>query len=95
MNKRWPRSRPALEASSKQILYVGGIGDASVLKIATNMLTASTVQTLAEALALVRSAGIDGSKLAEALEHNASRSATADFKLAAMLAAKFRGEFLA
>ena len=85
--------RLVLEASSKKILHVGGIGDASVLKIATNMLTATTVQTLAEALALVRSAGIDGAMLAQALENNASRSATSDFKLAAMLAQNFEANF--
>ena len=86
-------ARPALEASSKKILYVGGIGDASVLKIATNMLTATTVQTLAEALALVRSAGIDASKFAEAMENNASRSGTSDLKLPAMLAQNFEPNF--
>ena len=85
--------RPSLEATSKAILHVGGIGDASVLKIATNMLTASTVQTLAEALALVRAAGIDGAKLVEALESNASRSGTSDLKLPAMIAANAEPNF--
>lgn len=85
--------RPVLEATSKAILHVGGVGDAAVLKIATNMLTASTVQTLAEALALVRAAGIDGSKLVEALENNASRSGTSDLKLPAMIAANTEPNF--
>ncbi len=85
--------RPVLEATSKAILHVGGIGDASVLKIATNLLTASTVQTLAEMLALVRAAGIDGSKLVEALENNASRSGTSDLKLPAMIAAHAEPNF--
>ncbi len=85
--------RPVLEATSKAILHVGGIGDASVLKIATNMLTASIVQTLAEALALVRAAGIDGSKLVEALENNSSRSGTSDLKLPAMIAANTEPNF--
>ena len=85
--------RPVLEGSSKAILHLGGIGDASVLKIATNMLTATTVQTLAEALALVRAAGIDGSKLVEALENNGSRSGTSDLKLPAMIAANTEPNF--
>ena len=85
--------RPVLEASSKTILHVGGIGDASVLKIATNMITASTVQTLAEALALVRAAGISGQKLVEALENNGSRSGTSDLKLPAMIAQNFEPNF--
>ena len=82
-----------LEASSKAILHVGGIGDASVLKIATNMVTASTVQTLAEALALVRGAGIPGAKLVEALENNGTRSGTSDLKLPAMIAGNFEPNF--
>ena len=85
--------RPILEASSKAILHVGGIGDASVLKIATNMVTASTVQTLAEALALVRAAGVPSQKLVEALENNGSRSGTSDLKLPAMIAGNFDPNF--
>ena len=85
--------RPALEARAQKILHGGGVGDASVRKIATNMLTATTVQTLSEMLALVRSAGVDGAKLAEALEHNASRSGTSDLKLPAILAQNFEPNF--
>ena len=50
-------ARPVLAATSKKILHVGKVGDATVLKIVTNMLTATTVQTLAEMLALVRAGG--------------------------------------
>ena len=85
--------RPILEATSKTVLHVGGVGDASLLKIATNMMTASIVQTLAEALALVRAAGIDPSKLAEALENNGSRSGTSDLKLSAMIAGNTEPNF--
>lgn len=86
-------ARPVLEVSSKQIVPLGGVGDASVLKIATNMLTAATVQTLSEALATVRAAGIDGQRLVEAFEHNASNSATAGLKLPAMIARNFEANF--
>src|SRR5688572_20768884 len=44
------RVRPVLEASSKAILHVGDIGQAAVVKIATNMISAATAQALAEAL---------------------------------------------
>ena len=44
-------------------------------------------------LALVRAAGIDGSKLVEALENNASRSGTSDLKLPAMIAANAEPNF--
>ena len=86
-------ARPILEATSKQIVELGQVGDASTLKVATNMLTAATVQTLSEALAVVRSAGIDGQRLVEALEHNASQSPASAMKLPAMLARNFEANF--
>jgi 3-hydroxyisobutyrate dehydrogenase-like beta-hydroxyacid dehydrogenase len=85
--------RPVLEVTAKKVLYVGGMGDASTLKIATNMLTANTVQTVSEALALVRAAGVNGQRLLEALENNASGSTTATTKLSAMLAQNFEPNF--
>src|SRR5437764_4213602 len=51
-------ARPILQASSKEIVEIGGVGQASAMKIATNMVTAATVQAAAEALALVVAAGI-------------------------------------
>ncbi len=86
-------ARPVLEVTAKKVLHVGAVGEASVIKIATNMLTAATVQTLSEALALVRSAGIDGQRLADALEFNGTRSVTSDLKLPAMLADNFDPNF--
>ena len=86
-------ARPILEVTARKVLHVGGVGDASVIKIATNMLTAATVQTLSEALAIVHSAGIDGQRLADALEFNGTRSVTSDLKLPAMLAEDFDPNF--
>ena len=85
--------QPVLAVTSKKVLHVGGIGAASTLKIATNMLTATTVQTLSETLALVRAAGVDGQRLVEAFEHNASQSGTSAMKLPAMLAQNFEANF--
>jgi 3-hydroxyisobutyrate dehydrogenase-like beta-hydroxyacid dehydrogenase len=85
--------QPVLAVTAKTVIHVGVVGDASVLKIATNMLTANTVQTVAEALALVRAAGVHGQHLLGALENNASGSTTATTKLAAMLAQDFEPNF--
>jgi 3-hydroxyisobutyrate dehydrogenase-like beta-hydroxyacid dehydrogenase len=85
--------RPLLEASSKQILPVGEIGQASVLKIASNLLAASQVGALAEALALLDRHGVDLHKLALALEKNAARSGVVDMKLPAMLSGDFEPRF--
>jgi 3-hydroxyisobutyrate dehydrogenase-like beta-hydroxyacid dehydrogenase len=85
--------RPLLEASSKQILPVGEIGQASVLKIASNLLAASQVGALAEALALLDRHGVELHKLALALEKNAARSGVIDMKLPAMLTGDFEPRF--
>lgn len=77
---------PVLEATSKNVVVIGDeIGQAMVTKIATNLLTAAIVQSLAEALALARAAGIEPARFAEAMEHNGSRSGTSDLKLTAMI----------
>jgi 3-hydroxyisobutyrate dehydrogenase-like beta-hydroxyacid dehydrogenase len=74
-----------LRASSKAIVKIGKIGDAAVIKLATNMISAVTVQTLAEAYAIVKGSGIDPKALAEALKQHAVRSGVTDAKLAKML----------
>src|SRR5437763_13134764 len=51
-------ARPLLEASSKEILEIGKIRQATEIKVATNMVTAATVQASAEALALVQATGL-------------------------------------
>ncbi len=87
------RVRPLLEISAKEILYLGDIGDATILKIITNMVTASTVEVLAEALALTRAQGIDPDKLAQALEHNACGSTLTAMKLPTLIAADYDAHF--
>ncbi|MDB6072836.1 MAG: 6-phosphogluconate dehydrogenase NAD-binding, partial [Verrucomicrobiaceae bacterium] len=77
--------RAVLEASSSKIMHLGKIGDAMVLKIATNMISAVTVKGIAEALAVVRSQKVEPQKLLEALEANANYSALVGMKLPAML----------
>src|SRR6266513_4863586 len=52
------QARPVLEASRKEIVRIGAVGQASAIKIATNMVTAASVQAAAEALALVQALGV-------------------------------------
>ena len=68
------RAKPILEATSKAIVHIGNVGQAAVVKVVTNLISAVTVQTLAEALAIVRRAGIRPEALAAAIENNAMRS---------------------
>jgi len=84
---------PILEASSKQVIHVGAIGQASAIKIATNMLTAATAQAAAEALALVQALGLAPAKFVEAMCANASYSGTLAMKLPKMIERNFEPQF--
>jgi len=86
-------ARPILEASSKEIMVIGEIGQATAVKIATNMVTAAIVQAAAEALALVQTVGLPVEKLAEAMRGNASYSETLAMKLPKMIEADFEPHF--
>src|SRR5947208_11763478 len=86
-------ARPILEASSKEIIHIGAIGQASAIKIATNMITAASVQAAAEALALVQALGVPLEKFLEAIRVNASHSATLAMKVPKMLDRDFEAQF--
>ncbi len=85
--------RDILSASSTQIMHVGKIGDATVLKIATNAITAVTVKGVEEALAITRAQGIEPQKLLEALQPNANYSPLIGMKLPAMIHQNFEAHF--
>ncbi len=87
------KAEPVLKASSKAIVRCGEIGHAAVLKVATNMITAVTTQTLAEALALVTKAGLSPATFATAIENNACRSGATDMKLPKMVTADYDPHF--
>jgi 3-hydroxyisobutyrate dehydrogenase-like beta-hydroxyacid dehydrogenase len=87
------RAKPILEATSRHIVYFDNLGDASLVKIATNLITASIVQSLSEAVAITEKAGIDLKKLAEAIEYNACRSGVSDMKLPAIIKRDFEPNF--
>lgn len=87
------RVRPLLEVSAKEILPVGDIGDATVLKVATNMISATTVEVLSEAYALTVAAGIDPERLAEALQHNACGSVLTGMKIPSLIAGEYEAHF--
>jgi 3-hydroxyisobutyrate dehydrogenase-like beta-hydroxyacid dehydrogenase len=86
-------ARPLLEASSKKILEIGEVGQATAIKLATNMVTAATVQSAAEAMALIHSVGVPIEKFVSAMEGNASNSTTLAMKLPKMVGRKFDAHF--
>jgi|SRR5436190_15845125 len=85
--------RPVLEASSKEIIEMGKVGDATTVKVATNMVTAATVQAAAEALALIAKSGLPVEKFADAMRNNGSNSGTLDMKLPMMMEGNFEPHF--
>jgi 3-hydroxyisobutyrate dehydrogenase-like beta-hydroxyacid dehydrogenase len=86
--------RPILESSSKEIVVISDrIGDASVMKVATNLVTAATAQVAAEALALVRNSGIPAEKFSRAMKSNATNSTTLEMKVPIMMAGDFEPHF--
>lgn len=87
------KARKILEISSKKIMHLGDIGAATVLKIATNLISASIVESLAEALAIVKSQGINPGKLLEALVPNANCSPLITMKLPTMINRSFEPHF--
>jgi 3-hydroxyisobutyrate dehydrogenase-like beta-hydroxyacid dehydrogenase len=89
-------ARPILEASSKEVIEIGPtIGHASAIKIATNMITAASVQAAAEALALVQALDLPLEKFIEAMRSNASHSTTLAMKFPKMLSRDFEPHFSA
>jgi 3-hydroxyisobutyrate dehydrogenase-like beta-hydroxyacid dehydrogenase len=86
-------ARPILEASSKEIIEIGEIGQATAIKIATNMVTAASVQASAEALALLEASGLPLEKFVEAMESNASHSTTLAMKIPKMIERDFEPHF--
>ena len=87
------RAKPVLEASRKALVYFSRFGDASLIKIATNMVTAAIVQVLTEALTITERAGVDPQELVTAIENNACRSGVSDLKLKTIIARDFDPNF--
>jgi 3-hydroxyisobutyrate dehydrogenase-like beta-hydroxyacid dehydrogenase len=82
-----------LAITSKSRLHCGEVGAATVIKLATNLISACTVQALAEALAITTRHGVDAERLAEAVSRNAGASVLTGTKLPSMIAADFDPHF--
>lgn len=85
--------RPVLEATSKEVKVVGEAGSATVIKIATNLISAQVVQALSEALAITGAYGVDRQLLVDAVASNACGSALAKMKMPLMVAGDYDAHF--
>lgn len=68
------RCRPILLAMGKTIIYAGGVGMGSTLKLATNLMLAHLVAGFSEGLLLVQRAGLDPKRYLDVLEASTFRS---------------------
>lgn len=82
-----------LSVTSKARLHCGTVGTATVVKLATNLISACTVQALAEALAITTGHGVTAECLMKAVAQNVSASALTAMKLPRMAAGNFETHF--
>lgn len=82
-----------LKVTGKGTLHCGGVGSATVVKLATNLISACSVQAMAEALAIATSHGIAADRLIEAVSLNASGSVLASMKMPMMAVGDFETHF--
>ena len=74
------RAKPVLEALGKRFFLLGPNGAGKTVKLAMNLILALEVEALAEALALVTTAGVPGEKLVEVMQSSMARAAVLDVK---------------
>lgn len=82
-----------LAATSKARLWCGPVGAAMVVKLATNLISACTVQAMAESLAITSRYGVPSDCLLEAVALNVSASALTAMKFPTMVAGNFDTHF--
>jgi 3-hydroxyisobutyrate dehydrogenase-like beta-hydroxyacid dehydrogenase len=80
------RSRPILDAFSRTIVYMGGVGSGSAAKLIVNMLWFVHVVALSDAMCAGVAAGIDVGSLAELLPNSAAASWVTSHDLPTILA---------
>jgi 3-hydroxyisobutyrate dehydrogenase len=91
--KVFERAKPILEAMGTKFFLLGPNGAGQTIKLAMNSILALQVNSLAEALALVRGAGIAGEKLIEVMQASMARSGVLDVKAPLMLKGEYPASF--
>ncbi len=85
--------REILEVTAKEVIPVGKVGNATVIKVATNLVSASTVQALSEGLAIASAHGISPDSFISAVDGNACGSVLAAMKLPTMVQGEYETHF--
>jgi len=84
---------PVLGAMGKRWFHLGPHGAGQTVKLAMNMILALQVDALAEALALVTSAGVAPERLVEVMQSSMARSPLLDIKAPMILARNYAPSF--
>jgi 3-hydroxyisobutyrate dehydrogenase-like beta-hydroxyacid dehydrogenase len=87
------RVKPLLEVLGKKFFLLGPNGAGQTVKLAMNLILALEVEALAEALALVTSASVEGEKLIEVLQSSMARAGVLDVKAPNMLKNQYPPSF--
>jgi 3-hydroxyisobutyrate dehydrogenase-like beta-hydroxyacid dehydrogenase len=86
-------AEPIIGVMGKKWFHLGPNGAGQTIKLAMNMILALEVDALAEALALVTRAGLQGEKLVEVLQSSMGRSGLLDVKAPNLLKGEYAPSF--
>jgi 2-hydroxy-3-oxopropionate reductase len=86
-------AEPLLSVLGKRWFYLGPNGAGQTIKLAMNLILALQVDALAEALALVTHAGLEGQKLVEVMQSSMARAAVLDVKAPLLLKGEYPPSF--
>jgi 3-hydroxyisobutyrate dehydrogenase-like beta-hydroxyacid dehydrogenase len=84
---------PVLRVLGKKWFHLGLNGAGQTIKLAMNLILALEVDALAEALALVTAAGLQGEKLVEVMQSSMARSGVLDIKSQNLLKGDYTPSF--
>lgn len=86
-------AEPVFSVMGKRWFHLGPNGAGQTIKLAMNLILALQVDALAEALALVTAAGLQGEKLVKVLQSSMARAAVLDVKAPLMLKGEYPPSF--
>lgn len=86
-------AEPVISAMGKRWFHLGPNGAGQTIKLAMNLILALQVDALAEALALVTAAGLEGEKLIEVLQSSMARAGVLDVKAPLLLKGQYPPSF--
>jgi 3-hydroxyisobutyrate dehydrogenase-like beta-hydroxyacid dehydrogenase len=86
-------AEPVIGVMGKKWFHLGPNGAGQTIKLAMNAILALQVGALAEAIALVRGAGLQGEKLVEVMQSSMARSGVLDVKAPNLLKGEYAPSF--